>query len=234
MARPEILRNALLASLSGAAGGAIKPHLHEVTLAANEVLNEPRDEVEFAFFPHTGMISLLAVMRDGSAIETATVGREGAFGLMTGIGRHVTLTRAVVQTPLIASRISAVHFRQLVQADDAFRDLVVRYNEALLSQVQMTAACNAVHSLDERLSRWILQTHDRVDDEEVPLTHELLSEMLGVRRSSVTEIANKLRAAGLITYGRGKIVIVDREGLERYACECYHTIAENSALIMKR
>lgn len=227
-------RNALLASLSGTTAAEIELHLHEVTVPVHHVLNEPGDEIEFAFFPHTGMISILAVMRDGGAIETATVGREGAVGLMTGLGLHRTLSRVVVQTPLIASRISAVQFRKLVAANDDLRDLVVTYNEALLSQVQTTAACNAVHSLETRLSRWILQTHDRSESDAVPLTHELLSQMLGVRRSSVSEIASKLKAARLITYNRGVIFIQDREGLERAACECYRTMSENYMSILKR
>ena len=226
-------KNALLESLSRATASQIEAHLHTVTLPVGEVLNEPGDEIEFALFPHTGMISLLAVMREGSAIETATVGREGAVGLMMGLGLHTTLTRATVQTPLSASRIGAPHFRRLVQGSDELRDLVVRYNEVLLMQVQTTAACNAVHTLEARLSRWILQTRDRIDEDAVPLTHELMSNMLGVRRSSVSEIAAKLQAADLISYSRGKIIIHDREALERNACECYQTIRESSASILK-
>jgi CRP-like cAMP-binding protein len=143
------------------------------------------------------------------------------------------LTRAVVQAPLIASRISAPHYRKLVQASDELRDLIVRYNEVLLAQVQMTAACNAVHSLEARLARWILQTDDRVDEAALPLTHELLAQMLGVRRSSVSEIAGKLQSASTITYSRGKVFIQDRPGLERIACECYQTIADRSASILR-
>jgi CRP-like cAMP-binding protein len=139
-----------------------------------------------------------------------------------------------VQAPIEASRISAPHFRKLVQGSDELRDLAVRYNEALMSQIQMTAACNAVHTLEARLSRWILQTDDRVDGDVLPLTHELLSQMLGVRRSSVTELASKLQAANLISYSRGKVTITDRDGLERTACECYKAITQTSASILKR
>jgi CRP-like cAMP-binding protein len=226
-------RNALLQLLSTATAARVAPHLHDVSLDAHHILYEPGDEVEFAFFPHTGMISLLAVMRNGSAIETATVGREGAVGLMMGLGLHVSSARAVTQTPVVASRISAPDFRRLVQANADLGELVVRYHEVLLAQVQITAACNAVHTLEARLARWILQTRDRIDDEAVPLTQELLSQMLGVRRSSVSEIAAKLQAASLISYTRGKIIIDDREGLERAACECYQTILESSARILK-
>jgi CRP-like cAMP-binding protein len=227
-------RNALLQLLSTATAASVAPHLHEVHFPAHEVLNEPGDEVEAALFPHSGMISLLAVMRDGSAIETATIGREGAIGLMAGLGLHVTTTRVVAQTPVVASSISAIEFRKLVQAHHDLNDLVVRYHEVLLAQVQITAACNAVHNLEARLARWILQTRDRFDDGAIPLTQELLSEMLGVRRSSVSEVASKLHSAGLISYARGKIKIDDRDGLERAACECYQSIAESAAIILKR
>jgi CRP-like cAMP-binding protein len=228
------MSNALLASLSRATVAELEPKLQHITLPLGYVINEPGDEVEFALFPHTGMVSLLAVMRDGSAIETATIGREGAISLMTGLGLHTTLTRAVIQAPVVGSRISAVHFRKLVQDNDELRDLVVRYNEVLLMHVQVTAACNAVHTLEARLSRWILQTRDRVDDDALPLTQELMSNMLGVRRSSVSEVASKLQAANLISYTRGKITILDRPALERYACECYRTINESTAAILKR
>lgn len=212
----------------------IEADMQLVSFSGGEVLWEPGDEVEYAYFPHTGMISLLAVMSDGSAIETATIGREGAIGLMTGLGVHITSTRATVQTPLAASRIGASQFRKLVRDSDDLRSLIVRSNEVLLAQVQMTAACNAVHSLEQRLSRWILQTRDRTDGDVLPLTHELLSQMLGVRRSSVSEIASKLQADGLISYRRGKVFIDDRAGLERNACECYEAIKTGAASILRR
>lgn len=227
-------RNELLRSLSPAVAARLDAELQTVSLTAGEVISEPGDDVDYALFPHTGMVSLLAVMRDGSAVETATVGREGAIGAMTGLGPHVTLARAAVQTPLVASRVNAVNFRRLVQDIEELRHLVVRYNEVLLAQVQTTAACNAVHTLEARLSRWILQSRDRIDEDAIPLTHEILSQMLGVRRSSVSEVASKLQAANLISYSRGKIMIQDRAGLERNACECYQTIRERSVGSLKR
>jgi CRP-like cAMP-binding protein len=170
------------------------------------------------------MISLLAIMADGKGVETATVGREGVVGAMAGLGLHLPLTRAVVQTPLVVSRIAAAPFRRAVQASPALRDIIVRYNDVLLGQVQVTAACNALHPIQKRLARWILQTRDRIDTDMVPLTQELLSEMLGVRRSSVSEIARRLQTAGLIRYSRGTIEIVNRRALEAAACECYGII----------
>jgi CRP-like cAMP-binding protein len=218
--------NRLLAMLPRSDLESLSPAMTTVTLEARLVLSEPGDEPERIYFPHTGMISLLAIMADGKAVETATVGREGVVGAMAGLGLHVPLTRAVVQVPLVASRIAAAPFRRAVQASPAMRDMIVRYNDVLLGQVQITAACNALHPIQKRLARWILQTRDRVDTDTVPLTQELLSEMLGVRRSSVSEIARRLQATGLIHYSRGTIEITDRAGLEAAACECYALIKD--------
>jgi CRP-like cAMP-binding protein len=197
-----------------------------VSLEQGHVLNEPGEEPERIYFPHTGMISLLAIMSDGKGVETATVGREGVVGAMAGLGLHVSLTRAVVQVRLVTTRISAAPFRRVVQASAALRDIIVRYNDVLLGQVQITAACNALHPIQKRLARWILQTRDRIDTDMVPLTQELLSEMLGVRRSSISEIANRLQSTGLIRYSRGSIEIMDRAALESAACECYGLIRD--------
>ncbi len=224
----ELSSNRLLASLSYDDIERLGPAMTVVTLVQGVVLCESHQEPERVWFPHTGMISLLAVMSDGKAVETATVGREGVVGAMAGLGLHVPLTRAVVQTPLIASVIAAVPFRRVVQASSRLRDLIVRYNDVLLGQVQITAACNALHPIQKRLARWILQTRDRIDTDTVPLTQELLSEMLGVRRSSISEIANRLQATGLIRYSRGTIEIVNRTALERAACECYRLINAQS------
>lgn len=216
--------NRLLALLPHVDAERLAPALTVVSLDVGVVLNEPNEEPERVYFPQTGMISLLAIMADGKGVETATVGREGVVGAMAGLGLHLPLTRAVVQTPLVVSRIAAAPFRRAVQASPALRDIIVRYNDVLLGQVQVTAACNALHPIQKRLARWILQTRDRIDTDMVPLTQELLSEMLGVRRSSVSEIARRLQTAGLIRYSRGTIEIVNRRALEAAACECYGII----------
>ncbi len=218
------LTNRLLTLLPSTDINLLAGSLKSVSLPQGTVLNEPGTEIEHVLFPHSGMISLLAVMMDGRAVETATVGSEGVVGGMAGFGLRMTMTRAVVQTPLVASQISAAQFRRAVSASVQLRELLVRYNEALLGQVQITAACNALHSIHSRLARWILQTADRTQAELVPLTQELISEMLGVRRSSVSEVAVKLQDAGLIRYSRGMIEVLDRLGLEATACECYETI----------
>ncbi len=226
------LTNRILASLSPDDLAGLMPLSTVVTLPMKAGINEPGDEIEYTYFPLTGMVSLLAVMQDGRAVETATVGSEGVVGAMAGLGLHVTLTRAVVQVPLIASRFAAAPFREAVAKIPALRDVIVRYNEVLFGQVQVTAACNALHPIHARLARWILQTRDRVTNDAVPLTQELLSEMLGVRRSSVSEAAGKLQATGIIRYKRGSIEIVDRAALEVVACECHKLIKARTALIL--
>ena len=178
------------------------------------------------------MLSLLAVMRDGKAIETATVGREGVVGGMAGLGLYRSLVRIVVQLPMTASRIAASQFRKAAVASEALRNLCINYNEVLLTQARITAACNALHPVEARFCRWLLQSADRAAGDTVALTQELLAEMLGVRRTSVTEVAGKMQSEGVITYSRGVIKIVDRAALERLSCECYHTLVEHEATLI--
>jgi CRP-like cAMP-binding protein len=172
------------------------------------------------------MVSLVAVMREGEAIETATIGREGVVGSLAGLGPRRSHTRAIVQVPGHATRISAARFRRVAEESQAVRDLIARYGEMLLIQVQQTAACNGLHDVEARTCRWLLQTSDRVEDNTIRLTHEFLAQMLGVRRPTVTVVAHMLQDAGLIRYHRGSIEIVDRRGLEARACECYRTMRQ--------
>ena len=170
-------------------------------------------------------------MRDGKAIETATVGREGVVGAMAGLGLYKSLVRAIVQLPVSASKIAAAPFRKVVASSDPLRDLCVRYNEVMLAQARVTAACNALHRIDARFCRWLLQSADRAASDTLALTQELLAEMLGVRRTSVTEVARRMQKKGIITYTRGVIRILDREGLRRMSCECYETLMEQEATL---
>ena len=217
-------RNLLLAALPDRDRALLVPHLKEVPLAQGTILQEQGDRVEHVYFPHHGIISLLAVMQQGNAIETATIGYEGAVGSLAGLGPRRSHTRAVVQVPGTASRIPAVRFRECAEESKAVRDIIVRYGEMLLIQVQQTAACNALHAVEARLSRWLLQARDRLESNSINLTHEFLSQMLGVRRTTVTVVAHTLQEAGLIRYHRGLIEIIDQPGLEARACECYAAI----------
>ena len=223
--------NKLLASLPRDHFDRLLPHLSAVSLQQGIVLFEAGDEVDQIYFPHYGMLSLLAVLRDGKAIETATVGREGVVGAMAGLGLYKSLVRVVVQMPLACSKIAATHFRTATAASDPIRNLCIRYNEVLLSQARVTAACNALHPIEARFCRWLLQSADRSASETVVLTQEFLAEMLGVRRSSVTEVASKVQNAGVITYSRGVIRILDRPALMRMSCECYETLLDQSAVL---
>jgi CRP-like cAMP-binding protein len=217
-------RNLLLASLPAKDIGLLAPYLKDVVLEQGVVLQEQGERIDQVYFPHDGIVSLLAVMRQGDAIETATIGFEGAVGSLAGFGSRRAHTRAVVQVRGSAARIAASRFRRAAEESEAVCRIVVRYGEMLLIQVQQTAACNALHSVEARLSRWLLQARDRLESNNIKLTHEFLSQMLGVRRTTVTVVANVLQQAGLIRYHRGHIEIVDREGLEARACECYEAI----------
>ncbi len=226
--------NLLLASLSNSDFAIVQPWLSAMALKQGTLLQEAGEAIESVYFPHSGMLSLLAVMTNGIAIELATVGRESAAGAMAGVGLNQAIARTVVQMPGHGSRISTQHFFNAVSGSDSLRDLVIRHNEGLMAQVQYTAACNSLHKLEARLCRWILQTRDRADSDDLPLTQEFLAEMLGVRRTTVTIVAQLLQQSGLIRYHRGHIKIVDRAGLEKSSCECYRSIREKTAQIFPK
>ena len=225
------LDNKLLAFLPRDHFDRLLPHLSTVQFQQGTLLVEAGDEVDQIYFPHFGMLSLLAVLRDGKAIETATVGREGVVGAMAGLGLYKSLVRVVVQMPMACTKIAATHFRAAAAASNPVRNLCIRYNEVLLSQARVTAACNALHSIEARFCRWLLQSADRAASDTVTLTQEFLAEMLGVRRTSVTEVATKVQNAGVITYSRGVIKILDRPALMRKSCECYQTLLDQSAVL---
>jgi CRP-like cAMP-binding protein len=220
--------NKLLAYLPRGHFNLLIPHLTTVSLPQGLVVLETGEEVDQVYFPHEGMMSLLTVMRDGKAIETATVGREGVVGAMAGLGLYKSLVRVVVQLLMTASKIASPHFRKACAGSDALRNLCIQYNEVLLTQARVTAACNALHAVEARFCRWLLQSADRAASDTVPLTQELLAEMLGVRRTSVTEVAGRIQSEGVITYSRGIIKIIDRAGLERLSCECYQTLLDHA------
>ena len=216
--------NKLLSALPREGMALLGPHLLTKVFPQGVALLETGEEFDHVYFPHSGMLSLLMVMREGKAIETGTVGREGVVGAMAGLGLYTSSVRVVVQLPLAVSIISASHFRKAVQNSDAVRDLCIRYNEALLVQARVTAACNALHPIERRFCRWLLQSADRAESDTVQITQDFLSEMLGVRRTSVTEVASSIQKLGAITYSRGVIQIIDRVALEAMACECYATL----------
>lgn len=194
------------------------------------ILCEAYSEVETVYFPLDGLLSLAIVMNAGKAVETASVGREGVFGAMAGLDLHTSDVRAIVLVKTRALHIPAAGWRSLVAKRQRFRDLSVKYNEVLLTQARISGACNALHLLDARLCRWLLQADERAPLSEQSLTQQSLSGALGVRRTSITEAAIKLREAGIIEYSRGHIKIIDRARLEQLSCECYETLKQRRAL----
>jgi len=217
------IENRLLAALEPADYALLSPHLRTAYFAQGAILQEQEAPVAHVYFPMSGMVSLVSVMQDGQLVETAVVGREGAVGAFAGLGPWHAFTRATVQIPATVAVISASHFQAAVSRSERIRDLILRYKEALLGQVQQTAACNALHPLETRMARWLLLALDRTEGE-VPLTQVSLAQMLGVRRPTVTFVARRLQADGLICYRRGRLVVLDRVGLEDLACECYRAI----------
>jgi CRP-like cAMP-binding protein len=198
----------------------LKPALLFGELKKGELLGEAGQAVSDVVFIDAGMVSLLTTMQDGTAIEIATLGRESIFGVLSSLGNHRSHVRAMVQIDGAGWKIRAADFRAAVEKSRTLRHLVLLSSELGLIQMQQTAACNALHSAERRLCRWILQAHDRIDSDVIELTQDFLAQMLAVRRPTVTLIAQGLQSAGLIRYRRGRITILNHAGLEKLACEC--------------
>jgi CRP-like cAMP-binding protein len=217
---PSNFRNLFLKVLPARDLALLKPLLQFAELKQGELLGEPGQPVSDVVFIEAGMVSLLTTMQDGTAIEIATLGREAIFGVLSALGNHRSNVRAVVQIDAAGWKMRAADFRELVEKTRTLRHLVLLASELTLAQMQQTAACNALHSAERRLCRWILQVHDRIDNDVIELTQDFLAQMLAVRRPTVTLIAQALQSAGLIRYRRGRITILDHAGLEKLACEC--------------
>jgi CRP-like cAMP-binding protein len=200
------------------------PYLHRVEMSFRSTLVLPDVPIHNVYFPESGWASLLVPLEDGDAAEVGLIGREGMIGLPLLFGVDRSITEALVQGAGTALAMEAGAFRRVLAENSALRDLLMRYAFALNTQLTMTAACNGRHLLEERLARWLLMSHDRVDGDEFPMTHEFLSMMLGVRRAGVTVAAGSLQKAGLIRYEQGRIQVMDRPGLENAACECHRVV----------
>ncbi|ACG79200.1 transcriptional regulator(cAMP-binding) [Phenylobacterium zucineum HLK1] len=228
MQRPvPALQNSLLEALPADDYALLAPHLAQVELERGRLLYDPGDPIESVYFPHDGVISLMTLMDNGAAIESATIGPEGALGLMAAVAPRQSLSRALVQTPLRAARISAERLHEAWSRSARLKDLVDRHTEALFGHAIQSVACNALHSVEARFCRWLLTCHDRISTDTVALTQEFLADMLGVQRTTVTAVARSLQEKGLIRYRRGVVDILDRGGLETLACECYGVIRRN-------
>jgi CRP-like cAMP-binding protein len=215
------MQNHLLAALDRVHFERLQPHLELVPMRLGEVLYEPDTRMAYAYFPTTSIVSLHYVIESGASAETAGVGNEGVVGVSLFMGGHSTPSSAVVQTAGHGYRLRGAVLKQEFDRAGALQVLFLRYVQALMSQTFQAAACNRHHSIEQQLCRWLLQTMDRMQHNELVMTQELIARMLGVRREGITEAAGRLQQSGCVRYRRGHITVVDRGGLEVRACECY-------------
>ncbi|HEY0747548.1 MAG TPA: Crp/Fnr family transcriptional regulator [Steroidobacteraceae bacterium] len=216
--------NRLLAALPDTEWDRWQPHLEAVTLPLGQVLYEPGATLSHVYFPTNAIVSLLYVMENGASAEIAVVGFEGIVGISLFMGGESTPSRAVVQSAGDGFRLRAALMKEEFNRTGPVLHLLLRYTQALITQMAQTAVCNRHHSLDQQLCRWLLLSLDRLRDNELVMTQELIANMLGVRREGVTEGAMKLQQDGLIRYARGHITVLDRAGLEQRTCECYAVV----------
>ena len=221
--------NHLLASLPEEDYQRLLPHLEPLSLEHAAVLYEIEESIKYFYFPFDAVISLVTQMEDGRIVEVALVGKEGVTGLAAVLGQKVSAERAIVQIPNGGARIKAAVIIEEFKRHGKLHDLFLKYANSLMRQIAQTAACNASHTVEERLSRWLLMCHDRVNSDELNLTQEFIAEMLGTRRATVNVAAVNLQSAGLIKYNRGRIRIVDLPGLGGFACECYEAVKKELA-----
>jgi CRP-like cAMP-binding protein len=225
-------QNHLLAALPPPEFARLAPHLESTPLPLGETLFEPGGQLQHAYFPTTAIVSLHYVMESGASSESASVGNEGVVGISLFMGGNTTPSSAVVKTGGHSFRLDRRILMEEFDRAGLLQRLLLRYTQALITQMTQTAVCNRHHSVEQQLSRWLLSTLDRIPSGELVMTQELVASMLGVRREGITEAAGTLQAAGLIRYRRGHIAVLDRRGLERHSCECYAVVKKEIARLM--
>jgi CRP-like cAMP-binding protein len=230
MANPK--QNYLLAALSAAELRRIRRHLHPVNMPLAEVVYESGRHLDYVYFPTTCIVSLLYVLENGASAEIAVVGNEGVVGMSLFMGGETTPSRAVVQSAGSAYRLPGAAMKDEFTRGGAMQHLMLRYTQSLITQMAQTAVCNRHHSVDQQLCRWLLLSLDRLPVPELTMTQELIANMLGVRREGVTEAAGKLQHAGVISYQRGHIKVLDRPKLEGMSCECYEVVRRETARLL--
>ena len=218
--------NRLLATLPREDYERILPHLRPVSFSLGEVVYESGGQMDYVYFPTTAIVSLLYTMENGSSAEMGVAGNDGVVGVALFMGGNTMPNRAVVQSAGRAVRMKAQALRDEFGRGGAFQRVLLRYTQALLTQMSQTAVCNRLHTIEQQLCRWLLLSHDRLDSDELVMTQELIANMLGVRREGVTAAAGRLQERGLISYVRGRIQILDRRGLEAAVCECYKVVKD--------
>ena len=217
-------RNRLLLALPPRDLEQLMPDLERIPCHREQILIEADSGLEHVYFPDSGVVSVLAVYADGSAIEMATIGREGYTGVQAAFGAKTSSARFLVQIPGSAAKMPRAAFTRAMQSMPSFRNLAHAYVQAFLEQIMVSVACNGAHSLKQRLARWLLMMRDRGDDDILPITHNLLAEMLGVQRPTITNTAQELERAGLIERGLRQVTILNRQGLTAASCECYQLV----------
>jgi CRP-like cAMP-binding protein len=215
------LSNQLLRALEPALRRRLNAHLQPITVKLGAVVCDAAGALKHVYFPQSAVLSLLTVLENGSAIETANIGREGAFGFFEAMSSGTSFNRCIVQLEGHMLRCPVDVFHREFRRSEHLRYLFVSYSQTLLSQVQQSVACNALHSTEQKMCRWLLMMHDRADGDSLKYTHEFMAHTLGVNRKSVTLAAQSMQAAGLIYYRRGTMQVLNRHGLERTSCECY-------------
>jgi CRP-like cAMP-binding protein len=208
--------------------GYLAPHLKLVTMPLGKVIYESGDKLGDAYFPTDCIVSLLYVLEDGASAEISVVGNEGLIGIALFLGGETTPNRAVVQSAGHAYRLSSSLLKEMFRRNSEMRVALLRYTQALFTQMAQTAVCNRHHSVDQQLCRWLLLSLDRLETNELVMTHQLIADMLGVRREGVTAAARKLQDLGAIRYSRGKITVLERAKLEKHSCECYAVVRKET------
>ena len=226
-------KNALLARIDARWADQIYTHLRSVELQRGDVVADAGQSIQNVYFPHSGIVSCLVLLNDGSAIQTAMIGRDGQYGGGHALDDKISLNRVVIQTACSASVMDADQLRQLAEKVPIFRKLVIAYDQFSTAEMQQTAACNVRHSIEERMCRWLLRMYD-LAGAALPLTQEVLADMIGARRTSVTECAGNFQRAGLISYKRGHLHIEDVQKIRNHACECHDAVKERYQLIFQR
>jgi len=232
--RPPLIQNKILAALPKAEYDQLIEHLTPIKLELGDKLYKSDERIKYVYFISTGVVSLVAYMKDGRGVEVGLVGNEGMVGLSIVLGDDRSSNEAIVQIADGALRMDANKLREALKQNSRLLALLLRSTVAMLQQVSQTAACNGSHTVAERLARWLLMCHDRVDGNELRLTQEFIAQMLGTRRSGVSEAAIQLQGEGLIQYSRGNIMILDRQGLEEFGCECYATVKAEADRLFKQ
>jgi CRP-like cAMP-binding protein len=226
--------NHLLSALSVRDFELLRPHLVTVELVQEAVLVAAGDRVKQVLFPHSGVISLVVNLSEGGTIEVASVGNDSIFGASAALDGNISLTDAMVQLPGAASSLEVNVLRTVASQSIVFRTTLVRHEQALFAQAQQSAACNAMHSAESRLARWLLRLHDLAGGDRLHLTQDFLAQMIGVQRNSVSTVAHALQQAGIIKYSRGNIEITNLDGLKQASCECYEVVNEQYKRLLCR